>query len=113
MSIGKWLLKNFENTDVDKQQALYEKSVEKNKNVSKKDSERLPDEIMHRVRIGARVSHSLIAELPLYQRRIIEEYNWYVHERGTNRNDERVILHELRRCTTFRELQHIMMRYRK
>ena len=31
MSIGKWLLKNFENTDVDKQQALYEKSVEKNK----------------------------------------------------------------------------------
>lgn len=31
MSIGKWLLKNFENTDVDKQQALFEKSVEKNK----------------------------------------------------------------------------------
>ena len=89
------------------------KPVEKKKNVSKKDSERLPDEIMHRVRIGARVSHSLIAELPLYQRRIIEEYNWYVHERGTNRNDERVILHELRRCTTFLELQHIMMRYRK
>ena len=89
------------------------KPVEKNKNVSKKDSERLPDEIMHRVRIGAMVSHRLIAELTLYQRRIIEEYNRYVHERGTNRNDERVILHELRRCTTFRELQHIMMRYRK
>ena len=89
------------------------KPVEINKNVSMKNSERLPDEIMHRVRIGARVSLSLIAELPLYQRRIIEEYNWYVHERGTNRNDERVILHELRCCTTFRELQHIMMRYRK
>lgn len=87
------------------------KPVQEMKNVSKKDNDYLPDEIMHRVRIGARVSRSLIAKLPLDQGRIIEEYNWYVHERGTNRNDERVILHELRRCTTFRELQHIMRRY--
>ena len=36
MSIGKWLLKTFEDTDVDKQQALLKETVEQNHALSKK-----------------------------------------------------------------------------
>lgn len=87
------------------------KTLEDKTNVIKKDGDHLPNEIMHRVRTGRRVPPSLISELSSFQRKIIEDYNWFVSERDTNRNGE--ILHELRYCTTFGGLQLIIKEYRE
>lgn len=85
------------------------KSVEDSKETSKKNSDNLPDEIMHRIRTGRMVPASLISKLPSFQGKITKEYNYFVSKRDANRNVE--ILHELRHCKTFRELQHIMRKY--
>lgn len=83
------------------------KPVEEKKDAVKKDDDNIPADIMSRVRHGVIVSQELMTELPLYQRRIIEEYNYF--SKKMNRNDK--ILQDLRHCRTFRDLKYIMRKW--
>lgn len=89
------------------------KHVEEKKNVSKKDNDFLPDEIMHHIRIGKKVPHSLMAELSSSQQKTIYEYNRCIENSRKERDGRsREILHMLRQCRTFEALYKVLKSYR-
>ena len=89
------------------------KLVKKNENVSTKDNDFLPDEIMHHIRMGTKVPLSLMAELSSSQQETIYEYNRCI-ENSRKERDERSqeILHMLRKCRTFEALYKVLKSYR-
>lgn len=86
------------------------KVVEDKKEVSKKDNDLIPDDILEYVRREAKVPASKMRELSVYQRQIIEEYNWYIVKNKPNGNHE--TLHVLRKCRTFNGLKAFLRSYK-